>query len=53
MRGTPDLGELGNIVKNDGQMDDTDDLDNEAQWKNATDLNSVSISIIYFYDAKL
>ncbi|KAI8051133.1 hypothetical protein BDF22DRAFT_692100 [Syncephalis plumigaleata] len=53
MRGTPDLGELGSIVKNDGQMDDTDDLvtsptiefkgydlENEAQWKNATDLSS-------------
>ncbi|KAI9593338.1 hypothetical protein BDF19DRAFT_424515 [Syncephalis fuscata] len=53
MRGTPDLGDLGRAVKNDGQMDDTDDLvtsptiefkgydlENEAQWKNATDLNS-------------
>ncbi|RKP22605.1 hypothetical protein SYNPS1DRAFT_31788, partial [Syncephalis pseudoplumigaleata] len=53
MRGTPDIGDIGRAVKNDGQMDDTDDLvtsptiefkgyelENEAQWKNATDLNS-------------
>jgi hypothetical protein len=55
MRHTPDLSELGFLVKNDGQMDDTDDLvtsptiefkscelDNEDQWRNASDLHSVS-----------